>query len=158
MSGHSVNVTFRLVVASLLLGAPLARAASEPESAEVRAALELYKQALIKKDRAAFDKVLHPDLSYGHSSGLIETKTQAIDHVLGSDATWETVNFADTSIRVRRDTAYATGKVEFRQRGKSGKATVINLVVLHVFVKGPGRTGWQMIARQATRPASAAAP
>jgi ketosteroid isomerase-like protein len=70
--------------------------------------------------------------------------------VLKSDATWERVDFADTAVRVQGETALVTGKVDYHQRGKSGKATVIKLVVLSVWVKGP--SGWQMIARQATRP------
>jgi hypothetical protein len=59
----------------------------------VLAAQDLWRQAMTRKDRAAFEKVLHPDLRYGHSSGLIETKPQAIQHVLGSTAIWERIDF-----------------------------------------------------------------
>ena len=153
MSGLAVNVLFpALVVLTLAPHPPGAAGTAASTNAEVQTALDLYKEALIKKDRAAFEKVLHADLSYGHSSGLVETKAQAIEHVLRSSARWEAVTFDDTKIQVRRDTAYVTGKVQFRQRSPSGKETVINLVALHVFVKAPGGPGWQMIARQATRP------
>lgn len=161
MTGPAANVLFSTLVVLLLGGVrPSNALAAAPAKAgpqtqpqvQVQAALDLYAQALMTKDRDAFDRVLHPDLSYGHSSGLVETKTQAIEHVLGSTAKWESVTFDDTRIQVRGETAYVTGKVQFRQRGPSGKETVIKLVALHVFVKAAGRPGWQMIARQATRP------
>jgi ketosteroid isomerase-like protein len=129
-----------------------AAAAANPADKEVLAALDLWKQAMMKKDRAAFDKVLHPDLSFGHSSGVIETKDEAIQHVVTSAAVWERVEFAETKVRVRGSTALVTGKVDYHQRGKQ-KLTVVNLVVLTVWTKGP--QGWQMIARQATRPEAA---
>ena len=123
-------------------------AATNPEQ-EVLAAQDLWRQAMTRKDRAAFDKVLHADLRYGHSSGLIETKAQAIQHVLGSTAIWERIDFQDTLVKVQGDTAIVTGKVDVHQRGTKNR-TLIKLVVLSVWKKGP--PGWQMIARQATRP------
>jgi ketosteroid isomerase-like protein len=127
---------------------PVIAHAAGPEG-EVLAAQERWKQAMLKKDRAAFEKVLHPELRYAHSSGLTETRAQAIEHVLGSTAVWEKVEFADTQVRLHGDLALVTGRVDYHQRGKT-KITVINLRVLSVWVKGP--SGWQMIARQATRP------
>ena len=123
-------------------------AATNPEQ-EVLAAQDLWRQAMTRKDRAAFEKVLHADLRYGHSSGLIETKAQAIQHVLGSTAIWERIDFQDTLVKVQGDTAIVTGKVDVHQRGTKNR-TLIKLVVLSVWKKGP--PGWQMIARQATRP------
>lgn len=123
-------------------------AATNPEQ-EVLAAQDLWRQAMTRKDRAAFEKVLHQDLRYGHSSGLIETKAQAIQHVLGSTAIWERIEFQDTLVKVQGDTAIVTGKVDVHQRGTKNR-TVIKLVVLSVWKRGA--PGWQMIARQATRP------
>jgi len=124
-------------------------AASTPEEKSVLAAMDTWKQAMIKKDRAAFDKVLHPELLYGHSNGDLEDKALAIKHVVDGAATWEEITFADTKVRVRGNTAMVTGKVQYRER-ETGKLEVVNLAVLSVWVKGA--QGWQMIARQATRP------
>jgi ketosteroid isomerase-like protein len=123
-------------------------AATTPEQ-EVLAAQDLWRQAMTRKDLTAFEKVLHPDLRYGHSSGLIETKAQAIQHVLGSTAIWERIDFQDTLVKVQGDTAIVTGKVDVQQRGAKNR-TLIKLVVLSIWKKGA--PGWQMIARQATRP------
>lgn len=140
--------TTLLVLSLLALSSNGARAAPTAEQ-RVLAAQELWKQAMVKKDRAAFEKVLHPDLTYAHSSGLVETKAQAIEHVMKSSAIWERVEFSDTQVRLHGRTAVVTGKVDYHQRGKE-KVNVINLRVLTVWLEGA--QGWQMIARQATRP------
>jgi hypothetical protein len=47
--------------------------AANPDSKtekEVLAALDVYKQALLKRDAAALSKVLSDDLTYTHSSNL----------------------------------------------------------------------------------------
>ena len=41
---------------------------------DVLGAMDAWKQATMKKDRAALDKLLHPDLTYSHSSGKTQTK------------------------------------------------------------------------------------
>jgi ketosteroid isomerase-like protein len=149
-------VALGLVIGSLgLVGivAPLARAADAGAEKAVLAAQDAWKQALIKKDRAAFDKVLHPDLRYGHSDGHIEDKATAIKMIVDGAADWQAVNFADTNVRVLGNTAFVTGKVQYLER-EHGQLSEINLVVLSAWVK-EARGAWQMIARQATRPAPA---
>jgi ketosteroid isomerase-like protein len=141
----SAMLAFTLTTAALVA---TGRTATNPEQ-EVLAAQDLWRQAMTRKDRAAFEKVLHADLRYGHSSGLIETKAQAIQHVLSSTAIWERIDFQDTLVKVQGDTAIVTGKVDVHQRGTKNR-TLIKLVVLSVWKKGA--PGWQMIARQATRP------
>jgi ketosteroid isomerase-like protein len=128
---------------------PATAAHANPEEKAVLAAMETWKQAMLKKDRAAFEKVLHPELVYGHSNGNLEDKAQAIKHVVDGTATWEEVTFTDTKVRVRGTTAFVTGKVQYKER-ETDRREVVNLAVLSVWVKGA--QGWQMFARQATRP------
>ena len=121
-------------------------AASAGEKA-VLAALDTWKVAMLKKDRAALEKIFHPDLSYGHSSASVETKAQAIPHIVDSGG-WEAIEFADTTVRVLGNVALVNGKTDMHQRGKD-KVTISKLIVLTVWAKGPA--GWQMIGRQAVR-------
>jgi hypothetical protein len=144
-----LSLSLALVVAVL---APRAFAGDAGAEKAVLAAQDAWKQALIKKDRAGFDKVLHPDLRYGHSDGHIEDKATAIKMIVDGAATWEKVNFGDTNVRVVGTTAFVTGKVQYLER-ENGALSEINLVVLSAWVKG--KNDWQMIARQATRPTPA---
>jgi ketosteroid isomerase-like protein len=137
---------------SLALVAP---ALGAPAEKDVLAAMDAWKQAMIKKDKAGFEKVYHPDLAYGHSSGVVETKEQAIQHVLGGEGTYTAINFGpDTKVRVHGNIAIVTGKVDYQERAH-GKDNLVNLVVLSVWMKSG--SSWQMLARQATKPAPPAA-
>ena len=140
-----------LVLASTALGlvllAPRAFAAGGGDQA-VLAAVDAWKQAMLKKDGAALEKIFHPDLSYAHSSALVETKAQAIAHVVNGLG-WEAIELADTTVRLQGNVAIVNGKVDMHQRNKGKPTTISKLVQLSVWVKGPH--GWQMIARQAVR-------
>jgi ketosteroid isomerase-like protein len=147
-----VPLAVLLVGAVVALTANLAPAADSPDKAEkaVLAAMETWRQAMLTKDAAAFDKVFHPELSYGHSIGLIESKQQATDHVLKSTTVYKAVELSDTKVKVYGDTALVTGKAHYEKHPKGAPVLHQHLVVLSVW-KQTAR-GWQMIARQSTEP------
>src|SRR3954466_10994953 len=114
---------------------------------EVLAALDAYKQAMMKKDAAALTKLLTDDLTYTHSSNLHEDKA-AVLASLKNGTVYEAIDFKDPKVRVYGNTAVVVSDVDFHNNA-NGVVTVNKLNVLHVFVKGP--SGWQLAARQATR-------
>src|ERR1051326_2554303 len=61
---------------------------------EVLAALDSYKEALLKRDAAALSKVLSDDLTYTHSSNKHEDKTAVLESLKGSTHT-EAIDFKD---------------------------------------------------------------
>jgi ketosteroid isomerase-like protein len=135
----------------MLLATALILSAAPSESKgekEVMAAMDAWKQATMKKDGAALDKLLHPDLTYSHSSGMNQTKAEVLKAVTTGKATTEAIDFSDTTVRVYGNTALIRGKVDMRNN-TGGKSTTSNLNILHVWIKGP--QGWQMVARQATK-------
>ena len=75
---------------------------------EVLAAMEGLKAAMLKKDRAALDKIFHPELTYGHSSAKIENKAEAIAHMVDGLG-WE-------AIEPRRHHCPPAGQHGHRQR------------------------------------------
>src|SRR2546423_7375964 len=115
---------------------------------EVMAAMDAWKQATIKKDGAALEKLLHPDLTYSHSSAMNQSKAEVITAVTTGKSSAEAIDFADTTVRVYGKTALVKGKVDITNSA-DGKSTTAHLNILHVWVKGP--QGWQLVARQATR-------
>ena len=134
----------------ILLFTGFLSAASTDSKAEkdVLAAMDAWKQATIKKDGAALDKLLHPDLTYSHSSAMTQTKADVIKAVTTGKATVEDITFSDTTVRVYGNTALVKGKVDI-VNNTDGKSTPAHLNILHVWIKGPH--SWQMVARQATR-------
>jgi hypothetical protein len=116
---------------------------------ELLAAVEVWKQAVISKDRARLAQVFHDDLSYGHTTGEVQTKAQTIDRILNNKATYEAIDVSDVNIRVYGKLALLTGKFAFHIN-KDGARTVSNLSGIDVWIAGP--QGWQLLARQLTRP------
>jgi ketosteroid isomerase-like protein len=132
----------------LLPAAILSAANPDPKTEkDVLAAMEAYKQAMIKKDAAALSRVLSDDLTYTHSSNLHQDKVAVLESLKGN-AVVEAIDFKDLKVRVYGNSAVVTGDVDFRN-STAGVVTVSKLNVLHVLVKGP--QGWQLVARQATR-------
>jgi ketosteroid isomerase-like protein len=133
----------------LISASVLSAAGSESKGEkEVLAAMDAWKQATMKKDRAALEKLLHPDLSYTHSSAKNETKADVIKAVTTGNSTVEAVDFINNTVRVYGNTALVKGKVDIKNN-VDGKSTIANLDILHVWLKGP--QGWQLVARQAVR-------
>ncbi len=134
----------------IFLSATVLSAAGTDSKAEkeVLAAMDAWKQATMKKDRAALDRLLHEDLTYSHSSAQNQTKAEVLDSVMNGKATVEGIEFADTKVRVYGSTALVKGKVDITNN-TAGKSTTAHLDILHVWIKGSH--GWQLVARQATR-------
>src|SRR4051812_18694950 len=133
----------------LISASVLSAAGSESKGEkEVLAAMDSWKQATMKKDKAALEKLLHEDLSYTHSSGKNETKADVIKSVTTGPSTVEAITFTNNTVRVYGNTALVKGKVDITNK-TDGKATTANLDILHVWVKGS--QGWQLVGRQAVR-------
>jgi len=133
----------------LLSGLTIATAQPGLDAAkkEVLAASDAWRQAMMKKDGAALEKLLHDDITYSHSNGMLQTKADVVKSTTTGRMTIEAIDFSDVTVRVYGTTALIRAKVDMRNSA-DGKSTTNHLNVLHVWLKGPG--GWQMVARQAT--------
>ena len=128
----------------LLLFATAASLSAADPKADVQAAMESWKQAMLTKDTAALDRLLHPDLTYSHSNGMTQTKAD----IVKSPGNTQSITFGETTVRIYGETALLKGPVEFVNPGANGPTTT-HLSVLQVWLKGPA--GWQLVARQSTK-------
>lgn len=132
----------------LLSGLTLAAAQPDPKVVkEVVAASDAWKLAMMKKDAAGLQKLMHEDMIYSHSNGRTQTKADVVQDTKGKTII-EAMDFSETTVRVYGNTALIRANVEVRN-STDGKATVYHTNVLHVWLKGPG--GWQLVSRQATQ-------
>ena len=67
----------------------------------VMATLETMAQATIKKDVATLDKIYHPDLTYSHSSAMLQNKADVLKAIVGPSVT-ESMAFHETGIQIGR--------------------------------------------------------
>jgi ketosteroid isomerase-like protein len=121
-------------------------AVSKSDKEEVMAAMDTYKQAMIKNDSAALKQVLADDVTYVHSNGALEHKADVIKGATSGSSVIERIDFfPDTVVRVHGSTAYVTGKVDLYHSATN----IVHMNVLHVWEKGA--QGWKLVARQATK-------
>lgn len=128
----------------LVFAAATSLSAADPKT-EVLAAMETWKQAILKKDTATLDRLLHPDLTYSHSDGRTEGKAD----ILKAPPNTKSITFGESTVRVYGNTVLVKGPAEFVNNAANGTTTTLNLSILQVWLKSP--KGWQLVARQSTR-------
>src|SRR5437762_13608331 len=100
----------RLMTVLLILATSLF--AADPADG-VREASAGWRQAAIKKDKAALQRFLADDLTYFHSDGKTQTKAEYIAAVTGSGR-YESLTESATQIRVYGTTAALNGYVDVK--------------------------------------------
>ncbi len=157
----------------VLLSAAVLSGATPAQEKEVMGAIDAWIQATAKQDVGALQKILHDDLSYTHSSALTQTKADVIKDVQDGKGPIG-MDLADTKVYVYDNAALVRSMVTMRNRPRnqgqapagapSGNTNATGgarrgpsgLYIMHVLVKGP--QGWQLVSRQATRPAPPPSP
>jgi ketosteroid isomerase-like protein len=126
--------------AVLLSFAPIVSSRANPAlENEVKAAINTFREVMLTHDVARMNKLLHPDLTYCHSSGSTQDKPTVLQKVGGS-AYFE---YSDTTIRIHGNVALVKNVTDMRSSGTKNIPNRLN--VLYVWVKGA--EGWQLIAR-----------
>ena len=137
-----------LKVSLVLLALVVTSWAAEP-SADVKEAVlsaeKAWKEAVLKGDGTALDKLLGDDLSYTHSSSKTQTKEQFIKDVTGGGTVYKSIEFENTTLR-----EYGSVVV----MNQSAVITTVQTGVSHLYLTIVwARQGerWQMVSRQATK-------
>ena len=146
-----------LLLASLISFVALPFALSQtPSSAdnktverEVRAAIEQYRTALMKKDTAALERIWADDYTFINASGVVATKAERLANLKSGATSLNTIDREEhPKIRVYGgDVAVAMDRVTLKGQ-YSGKATSGQFQSSHVWVKTP--SGWQLASNQIT--------
>jgi hypothetical protein len=119
-----------------------------PEAIAIAKATEALRLAMLGADKAALEALCDDALTYGHSSGRIETKAEFIAASTSGKTTWKSLEFFNTN-------QYGEGGVGYSrttltgQTLSDGKTTDVKIGVLMVWVNRGG--GWRLLARQAFR-------
>lgn len=137
----------------MVAGAAAPVAAQEVGDPTLVAAVEALRKALIDPDKATLDKLTMNELSYGHSSGLIQDKTAFEEALLSGASDFVSIELSDQTMRVVGNTAWVRHKLSAvtNDGGKPGEA---HLSVLLIWMKQKGQ--WRLLARQAVKVAVAA--
>jgi ketosteroid isomerase-like protein len=139
-----------MMTGALLLAATFAIGQGAATSAEeaVRAADTARIQATVANDLQALDKAFGDDLTYTHSSGVMESKAQVLGKLRSGATRYHTIAPDDVKVRVYGDTAVMTGRAAVNVT-VDGRTSDLLLRFTCVYVHRGG--AWQFVAWQSTR-------
>ncbi len=130
-------------MSGLLRGsAALAEGADE---AAVKEAVEALRKALLAADKARLAELTAAQLSYGHSSGKVQTQAEFIDGVMARKAVVKSLTFPELTVALAGDAAIVR-HIYASESETGGRPNSIRLGVLAVWQKQDG--GWKLLARQ----------
>lgn len=111
-------------------------------------AIENLHKALVKEDSIQLCNLTTQELTYGHSSGVIEDRNTLISNMLSPKTGYTKIAFTNQDITLKGNTAWVRGNMEadIINNGNPGQLT---LKVLYIFVKEDSI--WKLLARQAVR-------
>jgi len=111
-------------------------------------AVEQLRKAMVDADSVMLDKLTSEKLSYGHSSGYLDDKTIFIQKIVSGKSDFVTLEFAEQSISISKNTAVVRHKLN-AVTNDNGKPGEVHLAVLLVWQKLHGQ--WKLLARQAVK-------
>jgi len=118
------------------------------DSADVTAvdkAVEALRKALLEADKSQLEKLAAEQLSYGHSSGRVESKAQFINGVMTRKAIYKSITFPEVTVAVVGDASIVRHLYESESE-TDGKPSSVKIGALQVWQKQDGT--WKLLARQ----------
>lgn len=110
--------------------------------------VEQLRLAMLNADSMQLDALAHPMLSYGHSSGALDTKEQFIQKIVSGKSDFVTLEFGAVQYVITGKTALVRHALD-ATTNDSGKPGEVHLQVLLVWVKEKGT--WHLLGRQAVK-------
>ncbi|HEV8286086.1 MAG TPA: nuclear transport factor 2 family protein [Chitinophagaceae bacterium] len=123
---------------------------AQVDSISLKQAMSNLDKALVNKDEKALTQLLHDNVSYGHSNGWVQNKTEIISDLKSGKLVYDKIeNTSVTIVAINND--WATVRTNTNANGKSLTipAFELKLHVLQVWLKT--KQGWQLLARQSTK-------
>lgn len=129
-----------------LLSAQLAFSQSEKE---VNDAVQKLRIAMLAEDAETLKKLTSENLSYGHSSGVIETQDEFVAVFASKKSDYQKWDISDQTITFQGKKLAIVRHNVLGEIASNGNVNTLNLGLLMVWVKEKGE--WKLLARQAFR-------
>ena len=113
----------------------------------VSAQVEALRKAMIAGDKAALDKLSASELTYGHSSGRLENKSEFIEALVSGKSGFSEISLADQTVSVVNNVALVRHIFNGTQKKAGGDK--VKLSILTVWMDQQGQ--WKLVARQAAK-------
>ena len=140
----------RTIICTLLLAPFFSQRtlAQTKDEQAVTQAVENLRKALIDPDKATLDKLTIDELSYGHSSGLIQDKAAFEEALLSGSSDFVTIDLTEQTVKIVGNTAIVRHHFA-ATTNDGGKPGTVKLSILLVWARQKGE--WKLLARQAVK-------
>jgi len=139
----------RLIILCLLISTTFCYAQKTNAEKEVNQAVNELIHLMIHPDSLGLDKLLLNNLSYGHSSGKVQTKQEFMHSLLSGESDFlDDIILADPKTIIQGNTALVRHKLVAQTNDRGVRGTV-NLYILLIWSKA--KTGWKLLGRQAVK-------
>ena len=112
----------------------------------VSAAVEALRKATIAADKSALEKLTAAELSYGHSSGRVETKAEFIEALVSGKSGFSAIELAGQTVNVVDKIAIVRHVFNATRRKEGDKVKLFNLTIWM-----QRQDQWKLLARQAAK-------
>jgi len=136
------------IIAAALIFCSLNSFAQTKEETAVATAVENLRKAMLDANKGELDKYTATDLSYGHSSGKVETKSEFVESLVTGKSDFVTLDLTNQTVKVVGNAAIVR-HVLSGNTNDNGTAGTVKLSVLTIWQKQQGQ--WKLLARQAVR-------
>ena len=106
------------------------------------------KNSLIAKDSVTLSGLLADDVTYGHTNGQIQTKSQLIRSVMSGEQDYKSIEPSDMDVRIYDNTGVVTMKSKVSMMYQ-GKPLDMDMFVTLTWIKTNG--DWKLVARQSVK-------
>lgn len=119
-----------------------------PPQKEVEKAVEQLRTLMLTPDRKGLENIAHEELTYGHSSGKVESQQEFIETLVSGKSVFRKIELKDQKIALAGNTAVVRHTLE----ADTFDGGVPNSIRLHiVLVWAKEKNSWKLLARQAVK-------
>lgn len=122
---------------------------AQTDEAKLTATIKEFHQSLVKKNTVSINQQTDIALSYGHSNGWVETKTEMIKNLETGYTSYKSIKEDSLQVMISGNVANARFVGDYEVSLNGGNFVVYHLKVLEVWVRKGKR--WLLFARQAVR-------
>lgn len=123
-------------------------AAQSKEQRAVSIAVEKLRKAMIDGNRTALENATADSLSYGHSGGKVENKTEFVENIASGKSDFVTIDLSEQTITISHNIAIVRHVLN-AATNDGGKPGTVKLKILLVWEKE--KREWKLLARQAVK-------
>jgi ketosteroid isomerase-like protein len=120
--------------------------AESTDEAAVRQALADLTKAMLAADKPKLEALVADQLSYGHSSGVLQDKAVFVDVIASKKTVYKSIDLTDIKVNVVGNDAIVRHTWDSISEA-GGKSNTSHIGVLQVWAKQDGK--WKLLARQA---------